>query len=82
MPIVTMTTANGRNGITPGKSRVTIRTDWLQVVDRFEVPSRQPRKYLDKHSGGQYAARLRKAERLARQIEKTNQTGQLPLLVA
>lgn len=79
---MTCTTANGRNGVRAGCSRVTIRTDWEKVVDQFEVPSRQPRKYLEEHPRGQYAQRAKRAEQIAKQLEKEYQCGQLPLLVA
>lgn len=82
MPVVTMTTSNGRNGVTPGRSRVTVRTVWLQVVGQFEVPSRQPREYVKKHPKGRYACRLRQLEELAKQLERDAGGGQLPLLVA
>lgn len=79
---MTCTTANGRNGVRAGCSRVTIKTEWGQVVAQFEVPSRQPRKYLDAHPRGQYAQRVKRAEQIAKQLEKEYQHGQLPLLVA
>ena len=83
MPQITMTTSNGRNGVTPGRSRVTVRTTWEQIVGAFEVPSRQPRMYLKKHTRGEYARKLRQLEALARQLERDhNKGGQLPLLVA
>lgn len=82
MPKVTTTTANARNGITPGRSRVTIRTDFGALVDRFEIPSRMPKMYFLKHPRGEYARRKNRAETLARKLEKDHQAGQLPLLVA
>lgn len=83
MPQTTMTTSNGRNGVTAGSSRVTVRTEWGQFVGRFEVPSRQPRMYLKKHARGEYAKKLRQLEAIARQMERNHAgSGQLPLLVA
>ena len=79
----TMTTSYGRNGITPGRSRVTVRTEWEQIVGSFEVPSRQPRMYLKKHTRGEYARKLNQLQALARQLERDHaKGGQLPLLVA
>lgn len=83
MPIVTATTANARNGITSGRSRVTVRTEWLLLVGSFEVPSRMPRAYLKKHTRGTYAKKMRHLEAVARKLERDQHHGnQLPLLIA
>lgn len=82
MPKVTCTTGNERNGVTPGRSRVTVRTDFDMVVDRFEIPSRMPRMYFKKHPRGEYAKRKNRAEKIAQQLERNYQNGQMPLLVA
>jgi len=81
VPKITCTSANGRNGVTPGRTRVTVKTDYMVLVDCFEVPSRQARNYLQEHRAGVYARRLESAEKLAQQLERDNARGQMPLLV-
>lgn len=78
----TCTSSNNRNGVTAGRTRVTVYTDFMAVVDRFEIPTRQARKYFKKHPHGEYARRLREADALAKQLEREYQRGQMPLLIA
>ena len=56
---LTCTTGNARNGIKG--SRVTVRDSQGRLVDRFEVPARNGRRYCEQHPTGQYGQRYQQA---------------------
>lgn len=77
----TCTNGNGRNGVRPGASRVTVYTEYAVIVDRFEVPARNGLDYCKRHPRGEYARRLKVARETARRLDREwKGSGQLPLI--
>jgi hypothetical protein len=61
---VTQSNGNGKNGIIG--SRVTITTDKGEIVDRFTIPTRNARNYIDAHPNSNYTERYNAAVDVAK----------------
>lgn len=66
---ITCTNGNSQNGIKG--SRITIKTNGGEIIDRFVVPTREAKAYCERHPNGIYGKRYFNAVKKCEEIENS-----------